>query len=104
LYLDLYAAKPLQNVVRLKDDTGKVVWQGYVTPNVYDNTFDFALTTKSIECIDGLAILEYVDYSTIGGGAKKVVNVYDIIKHCLGKTNLSYNYLYISDNVKVDNT
>jgi hypothetical protein len=75
-----------------------------VTPNVYDNTFDFALTTKSIECIDGLAILEYVDYSTIGGGAKKVVNVYDIIKHCLGKTNLTYNYLYISDNVKVDTT
>ena len=104
LYLDLYAAKPLQNVVSLKDDTGKVVWQGYVTPNVYDNTFDFALTIKSIECIDGLAILEYVDYSTIGGGAKKVVNVYDIIKHCLGKTNLTYNYLYISDNVKVDNT
>ena len=104
LDMDLYASTPLQNIVRLYNDSNKIIWQGYVTPNVYDNSFDFTLNTKSIECIDGLAVLEYLDYTTIGGGAKKVVNVYDIIKHCLSKTGLTYNYLYISDNVKVDNT
>ena len=77
---------------------------GYYSKYFLLNAFDFGLASKSIECIDGLAILEYVDYSTIGGGAKKVVNVYDIIKQCLVKSNLTYNYLYISNNVKVDNT
>lgn len=104
LHTDLFAAKPLQNVVKLYNNSNNIVWQGYVTPNVYDNSFDFAIDTKSIECIDGLAVLEYVDYTTIGGGAKKVVNVLDVIKHCLNKTGLTYTYLFISDNVKVDNT
>lgn len=104
LYTDLFAATPLQNVVKIYDNSNNIIWQGYITPNVYDNSFDFAIDTKTIECIDGLAVLEYIDYTTIGGGAKKVVNVYDIIKHCLNKTGLTYNYLYISDNVKVDNT
>lgn len=102
LYFDLYASKPLQNVVKLYDSSNSIIWQGYVTPNVYDNEFDFSNTSSAIECIDGLAVLEYVDYSTIGGGAKKVVNIYDVIKHCINKTKLSYNYLYISDNVKID--
>lgn len=104
LYMDLYSATPLQNAVRLFNDSDNIIWQGYITPNVYDNSFDFALSTKSIECIDGLAVLEYLDYTTVGGGAKKVVSMYDIIKHCLNKTNLAYNYLYISDNVKLDKT
>lgn len=104
LHTDLFAAKPLQNVVKLYNNSNSIVWQGYVTPNVYDNSFDFAIDTKSIECIDGLAVLEYVDYTTIDGGAKKVVNVLDVIKHCLNKTGLTYTYLFISDNVKVDNT
>ena len=102
LHTDLFAATPLQNKVKIYNDSNNIIWQGYVTPNVYDNSFDFALNTKSIECIDGLAVLEYLDYSTIGGGAKKVVKVYDIIRHCLNKTGLTYNYLYISDNVKVN--
>lgn len=104
LFFDLYAATPMQNVVKLTDSSNNIVWQGYVTPNVYDNEFDFSNTSSSIECIDGLAVLEYVDYSTIGGGAKKVVNFYEIIKHCISKSNLTYKNLYISDNVKVDNT
>ncbi len=104
LHFDLYAAKALQNVVKIYNSSNAIVWQGYVTPNVYDNEFDFVNTASSVECIDGLAVLEYLDYSTIGGGAKKVVNFYDIIKHCLKKTNLTYNYLYISDNVKIDTT
>lgn len=104
LHTDLFATKPLQNTVKMYNSSGNIIWQGYVTPNVYDNSFDFAIDTKNVECIDGLAVLEYVDYTTIGGRAKKVVNVYDIIKHCLDKTGLTYNYLYISNNVKIDNT
>ena len=101
-YLDLYATTPLQNVIKISDVNNAIIWQGYVTPNVYDNSYDYAKDVKTIECIDGLAVLEYLDYTTIGGGAKKVVNVYDILKHCFNKTGLTYNYLYISDNVKLD--
>lgn len=104
LEFDLFSSKPIDNVVRLYDSSSNIIWQGYVTPNVYDNEFDFCYTTNEIECVDGLAVLEYINYSTIGGGAKKVVNVYDIIKHCLSKTNLTYNNLYISNNVIIDNT
>lgn len=104
VYQDLFSATPLQNPVRLYDDRNDIIWQGYVTPNVYNNPFDFTIDTKTIECIDGLAVLEYIDYTTIGGGAKKVVKILDIIKHCLNKTELTYNNLLISDNVKIDNT
>ena len=103
LHLDLYAAKPLQNTVKVYKNNS-IIWQGFITPNVYDNELDFSNTRGKIEAIDALAVMEYLDYTTIDGGAKKVVKIYDIIKHCLSKSSLVFSYLYINSNVKVDNT
>lgn len=102
-YFDLYSSTPLYNKVKLFNNSGSLFWQGYITPNVYDNSYDYAIDYKTIECVDGLAILEYLDYDTVGGGAKKVVNFLQIIKHIIDKINLTYNYLYIDGNVIVDN-
>lgn len=69
-----------------------IEWQGYVTPNVYNQDYLQYKFELDIECVDGLSILEYFNYQT----DKKTVNSFmDVIKKAIANIDLNYNILYV---------
>lgn len=110
-YWWLYAKTVHQNKVTLyEDDTDKVVWVGYVTPNIYNNSWEFGGSLNDepamngemeIECIDGLASLEYIKYKPEGGyNNKKVRTFVHIIDNILQKCECYKNF-YFSTNTQI---
>lgn len=63
-----------------------LIWFGYVTPTVFTQPYVNEKETLTLNCIDTLANLEYVDY-TYYGTATSVTLLIDIIKHILTKTD-----------------
>ena len=68
---------------------------GYITPNVYNQTYSGVIENLELECIDALSTLKNIDYKTIGK-SKNIVSFIDVICHILKQCNV-YNNLYISD-------
>lgn len=81
----LYASTAKQNSVKLYDASNNLLFTGYTTPNMYDAPYDFETETYSIEALDGLAILKYYDYETIGL-LKDFRSFAEIINHLLTKS------------------
>ena len=94
---DIYSAKAQGTKVELLNDTGKVLWTGYVTPNLYDMGFNEESEEVEIECIDALSTLQYIKYSSTN---KSVVTFLDIIRKVLKSCN-AYNYFYVSNNTQL---
>ena len=83
-YFDMYAKKPKQNTVTLKDtSTGKVLWAGYTSCNVYDADYNFVTESWGVECVDRLSVLKNYDYVLNNGTSKEFVSFADIINNCL---------------------
>ena len=72
-----------------------VLFYGYVTPNIYNQTYQY-VDEVEIECISDLAMLKYQDYTTIGTD-KMIYSVADIIKRCLNNTRYTYLYMVTPD-------
>ena len=100
---DIYTPNNQGTKVTLKRlSNNKVEWVGYTTPCAYTQGFDRNRETLEIECIDGLASLQNVPYSS----DKSIDNFLNIIFKVLKKANC-YKTLYVSDNIKltqIDNT
>lgn len=94
---DIYSAKAQGTKVELLNDTGKVLWTGYATPNLYDMGFNEESEEVEIECIDALSTLQYIKYSSTN---KSVVTFLDIIRKVLKSCN-AYNYFYVSNNTQL---
>ena len=99
---DLYSSTAQQNKVTLTDDNDKIIWVGYVTPNLYSQGYENPEEVIEIECIDALSTLQYYEYEPIGT-SKDIVRFAELINHLLSKCN-AYEYFYFSDNIKVDST
>ena len=72
-----------------------VLFYGYVTPNIYNQTYQY-VDEVEIECISDLAMLKYQDYATINDD-KMIYSVADIIKRCLNNTRYTYLYMVTPD-------
>ena len=72
-----------------------VLFYGYVTPNIYNQTYQY-VDEIEIECISDLAMLKYQDYATINDD-KMIYSVADIIKRCLNNTRYTYLYMVTPD-------
>ena len=70
-----------------------VLFYGYVTPNIYNQTYQY-VDEIEIECISDLAMLKYQDYTTDN---KSIYSVADIIKRCLNNTRYTYLYMVTPD-------
>lgn len=93
-HFNWYSETPRANPIKVKDMEGNVVWYGYITPNIYNNDYDYAIHYQELECIDGLATMQYFKYEV--EGAKKVITLWEVLKKCLD--GLDYNKILISDN------
>lgn len=93
---DLYSKSIFDNKVVISYMTDEelseytTLWEGYVTPNAYNQGFAYDIEDLQIECIDSLAALQYKNYE----GTGSVVSAGDI----LGKTLSDFDHLYIQDN------
>lgn len=99
---DLYSSTAQQNKVTLTDDNDKIIWVGYVTPNLYSQGYENPEEIIEVECIDALSTLQYFEYEPIGT-SRDIVRFAELINHLLSKCN-AYEYFYFSDNIKVDST
>lgn len=94
---DIYSPKAQGSKVVLTDESGAVVWTGFVTPNLYDMGFVEEREEIEIECIDGLSTLQYFKYKT---EKKSVITFLQIIRKLLAQCN-SYTYFYFPDNIQL---
>ena len=83
--------------MELTDESGNMVWTGYVTPNLYDMGFEEEREEVEIECIDSLSTLQYFKYST---DKKGVVSFLTLIRKLLQKCN-SYTNFFFPDNIQL---
>lgn len=89
---DFFAATAMQNKVQLFDTTGginQLIWEGYLTPNLYSNGYESEVEEMTVECVDNLAVLKYVDYQTLNG-IKNVVDIKNIISKYLNPNNVKF--------------
>lgn len=93
-HFNWYSETPRANPIKIRDMEGNVVWYGYITPNIYNNDYDYAIHYQELECIDGLATMQYFKYEV--EGAKKVVTLWEVFKKCM--KGLDYDKIIISDN------
>lgn len=94
---DIYSPKAQNTKVELTDDSNKVIWTGYATPNLYDMGFVEEREEIEIECIDGLSTLQYIKYRT---DKKQVVTFEYLIKKLLQNCHC-YNRFYVSSNIQL---
>ena len=92
---DFFASTATQNHVQLFDTTGEIyslMWEGYLTPNLYSNGYESEEEEMTVECVDDLAVLKYIDYQPISN-VKNVVNIKDIIAKYM-----NHNYVKFANN------
>ena len=94
---DIYSAKAQGTKVLLTDESGKIIWVGYVTPNLYDMGFREEREEIEIECIDALSTLQYIKYQA---DDKEVKSFQDILVKILTNCN-AYSAFYISNNIQL---
>ena len=76
---DLYTAYNHGVAVQVYCTTDQsIVWQGYLKPQIYSQTYESCLESTEFVCSDCLASLKYVDYKTVGE-RKQIVTFKDII-------------------------
>lgn len=95
---DIYSPRAQGTKVELSDESGAIIWTGYVTPNLYDMGFVEEREEVEIECIDALSTLQYIKYNS---DDKQVVTFLDIIKKLLNSCN-AYSCFYISNNIQLE--
>lgn len=81
----------------------ELIWFGYVTPTVFTQPFVNERETLTLNCIDALANLEYVDYS-IYQDATHINTFLDTIRYCVLKnTNTPIKSIYYTNTLSVNN-
>ena len=79
-----------------------IEWQGYVSPNIYNQDYMQNKFELKIECVDGLSILESIKYKTDN---KKIISFLGLIKKILLDTGYNYSQIYVHkfSSEKLDN-
>ena len=98
-YFDMYASAAKQNEVLIyqyKNNDWYIIFEGYVTPGVYDQDWQ-SLSTIEIECCDKISVLQYFKYQYLDytGKGEQQVYLFDLLKKCIevaGYRNISIFY------------
>lgn len=65
IYDDLFAIRSNSVKVTLYKEH-KIVWQGYLTPNIYSQDYAYSKNELQLECIDNISVLQYEPYKEKG--------------------------------------
>lgn len=82
-----------------------LIWYGYVSPTIFTQPFVNNKETLTLECIDTLANLEYIDYAYVRN-ATSIVSFIDIIRHILDKSDpdKTIKSIYCTTSITVNGT
>ena len=83
----------------------ELIWFGYISPTIFTQPFVNQKEPLTLECIDTLANLEYIDYKYLQS-ATSVVSLIDIISGILDKTDPSANIksIFYTQSLSVNNS
>lgn len=97
---DLYSESPTGSKVTLYNvsEGNNIEWTGYITPQMFDQSFSAGLTNVSLDAVDCLSVLESLKYESV---SKDVLSFENIIRKILSKVNV--RYMYVSNNIQINN-
>lgn len=79
---------------------GFVNWQGYLTPNIYTQSYEASIEELELEAIDGLSTLQYYKYKPING-TKEIVSFKDLLTYLFKQCNC-YGHFQFPNNIGFD--
>lgn len=96
----LFSVDYQQYKVVLKSD--KIIWSGFIKPEIYSQDYTDIDFTLELECISGLSSLEFIDYPQQGVNGKEFVSIWNLIKLCIGYaysdyTGIVFPHVYASN-------
>jgi hypothetical protein len=80
-------------VTLLKNNT--VVWRGFIKPENYTQDYVNNIFELDIDCLSGINILQYIQYTQQGTDERIFVSLWDLIKLIISELKLNYNAMYI---------
>lgn len=81
--------------------TGAFNWYGYLTPNIYTQSYEASIEELELEAIDGLSTLQYIEYSP-RSGVKDIIKFNDLIEYLLGKADCYRGFYYVNSIVNTN--
>lgn len=92
---ELYSTEYRQYRVILKelaDNSNKILWSGFVKPEVYTQEYGDEDFTLSIECVSAIEVLDKIDYENEN---RNFVSLWDLVKYCISESRGIYEYIYM---------
>lgn len=107
--LELFSEDPQEFKVVIYSGTtgGTITWQGFVNTEIFSEDYSLSKDVPlTIECNDGMKILENTKYLTTGGTlySTHTITLGQVLSNVLSKLNLSFNYIYTSNDITISGT
>lgn len=87
----LFSTNYQQYKVNLLDKNNKIIWTGYITPELYSQEYSNFSFELEIECISALSTLEYFRFEK----KTDTISLFQLIKDSIMKANGDYSNIYI---------
>lgn len=87
----LFSTNYQQYKVNLLDKSNKILWTGYITPELYSQEYSGFNFELEIECISALSTLEYFKFEK----KTETISLFQLIKDSVNKANGDYSNIYI---------
>lgn len=87
----LFSTNYQQYKVNLLDKSNKILWTGYITPELYSQEYSNFSFELEIECISALSTLEYFKFEK----KTETISLFQLIKDAINKANGDYSNIYI---------
>ena len=102
-FMDLYGPDAQHTeVVFTNEDTGEILWRGWLTNNLMNQSMDGCMETFSMEATDCLSSLEYFDYVPVNSETKQVVTFQQILSNILQQCG-NIEHLYVDNSIENEN-
>ena len=102
-FMDLYGPDAQHTeVVFTNEDTGEILWRGWLTNNLMNMPQDGCMETFSMEATDCLSSLEYFDYVPVNGETKQIVTFQQIMSNLLQQCG-NIEHLYVDNSIENEN-
>lgn len=83
-YFDLYSPTKDDVQVQINDLTNdKLLFRGFVLPNIYNQTYSKFYDTLEISCAETVSNLKYIQYQPVNAVSREIVSLKSVIDKCM---------------------
>lgn len=100
---DLFTGS-LNNVQVKLYKNNSLFWFGYVTPNIYTQSYSHVYDQLTLECVDTIAQLDNIDYRYINkNDSVGIFSLFDVITHCFALADPDHviTNLYVDSSISL---